>query len=492
MNRFRNCRYVEIQPTVVGHDADDWNRSMDNLNSQMVDLGEGCFFAGKASTYERGRPTLVFGNVSYVLKDVVDGFDYASFCVIHVPIGSVDIVPSREELGMTEKTQAYIATLAEKFKKRVDGRIQEYYKEHGMSKTFLFIRDSIGKLSDFKVNGKESFIRVKVTQSASWDSLKRRVTYIDTKREHPINYNTKVIVNYEDKVVRYKPRVREYVRTHRTPVVVIKDPAEVEKYCKHFEIDESTLPHLKDIAPPVINKSTYDSKGYRFTGLRQVNVYGEVYEAGEVDLTEIDEMYFVYRKGNKLYATYTDGEYLDEITNMSMIMHYKPWKTRDIYALTYRQVTQCEKSEIDMLNVKEVLDKEFDSVKFDLAARWYAWNQNTWEIQEFARNVLLLDIIPEIFHFTVDYESSVEYSEFINGQQLYIDLNYGYEIIQKYVRMVNSFMNTDAGRMMRMIRHTYNSDKPSKEFIEVMLISAGEYVKAKAEQDANKDDNSDT
>jgi HSP90 family molecular chaperone len=102
------CRYVDVLPTIVGYDKEKWNESLKVYKDTVVDLGEGCFIEKEHTYYPNLK--VVFGNVAYPtnirLNDVIK-----SNCLIHIPIGSVDIVPSREELRMSEKTINYLKTL---------------------------------------------------------------------------------------------------------------------------------------------------------------------------------------------------------------------------------------------------------------------------------------------------------------------------------------------------------------------------------------------
>lgn len=484
------CRYVSIKPTVVGHDKDSWDATFKEFERETVDLGNGCYFAGCSEYSKKGKPVLVFGNVSYVLNSYMEEFNYNSVPVMHVPIGSVDIVPSREELAMTDKTLDYINTIASTFRKQVDAHIQDYYNEHGFIDSINFVSSKIGRVADFPINGKSVSTKIIVTHKA-YSDVYSKLKYTELNDMMGVTYEHNVILNFEEKVKRFKPRVREYASDHRGTVVVINDPVEAKKYCDHFEIDINTLTHLKDIEPPQLNTSTFDVKGYRFTGLRKVDRYGNQIECGDVDLTEIETLHYVYRKNKKIFRSYDSSEYTNEcFHDLTSVLCNSKWKNTEVYALTYRQVKQCIKAGIETINILDHISENVDKDILDKSAKYKAFKENEYMFMGFNKNILILDILPEEFHFIHELETSEEYKAFQGEGSLYIDMKLDNGLVDTYDTQLQKVLKGDVGAFFNMVNRSYGQ-RLSQNMIDIVLTALGESVKEKqikAELDAKNED----
>jgi hypothetical protein len=102
----RLCRYYPRDLTVVGL-PEGWSAE----RKQYQYSGEG--WAASLTQSGRGNLTVVMGNVPYVITDLMTvGLDYYAThgldLRLTVPIGAVDIVPSREALKMTDRTKQVI------------------------------------------------------------------------------------------------------------------------------------------------------------------------------------------------------------------------------------------------------------------------------------------------------------------------------------------------------------------------------------------------
>ena len=480
------CRYVTIKPTVIGHDKTSWDNTFTEFERETVDLGNNCSFGGVPEYGDKGKPILVFGNVSYKLNRFIDEFNFIHIPVMHVPIGSVDIVPSREELAMTDKTLDYINTIGETFRVQVNAHIQAYYTEHGFIDTINYVTKYVGRVSDFPINGKRLSVKVNITHKASNDTYSNKVKYNEMYSEYGVTYQHNVLLNFEEKVKRFKPRVREYALNNRGTVVVINDPVEAMKYCDHFEIDISTLTHLKDITPPALKTSTFDLKGYRFTGLRKLNRYGSQIECPELDMSDFDTIHYVYRKNSKLFRKYAEGVYSNECScEIELILRDSVWNTTDVYALTYRQVQQCIKAGVETVNI---IDHVFETVDLDIldkTARYIAFDNNSYKFNKFENNILMLDIIPEMFHFMFDIKNSEEYKAFNSKGRLYMKLKLGTDLITKYEREISNILQGDVGAFFNMFNHSY-SNNLSDEMIDIILTQLGVVTKQRLEAEAEK------
>lgn len=82
-------------------------------------------------------------------ENPIDFFDYGTKIVFNVPIGSVDLVASRESLSYTEKTKDYIKDCCSKFIEELKEYLIEYSKnvsEYERSKYAFYLRIPVSKL----------------------------------------------------------------------------------------------------------------------------------------------------------------------------------------------------------------------------------------------------------------------------------------------------------------------------------------------------------
>lgn len=113
----KQLKYFPVKPNITGGEG----------TVEFIELPQGWetqdYFYTDTSTdsYSGNESNVVMGNVSYVLNK--HAFDYSYYdlfskrLTIRVPIGAVDIPPSREHLEMTPKTKAYIENVLDRIKK---------------------------------------------------------------------------------------------------------------------------------------------------------------------------------------------------------------------------------------------------------------------------------------------------------------------------------------------------------------------------------------
>jgi hypothetical protein len=452
------CRHVEIKPTITGYDREQWERDLKSYSDACIRLGDDCIL--DPVDHRNSKLTVVFGSVAYPVNRSLSGFQYRHNAIMHIPTGSVDIVPSREELRMTEKTIKYLDTLAPRFQAHVQEKIDETYKNKGFIGACEYI-NSIFSGNAPKIKGKEQFIKLKISQVARFD-YNNRFKHVVKDAETVVDVHTGVVLNFEAAVTRSKTRLKYIVQNNSNPrvsTVVITDKEEAKKYCEHFEVDISTLKHLKDIEPPKATQSG-GIKNDRFTGIRTI-VRGESLKCEDVDMSKIDTMLFVYRNGTKLFA---DNTHSQEIDNIQLILNHNPWKDKTIYTLTSRQYAQCKEYGVDMVNLMDDVSEKFNKDEFDKQIRIDLLNNNFHITRDIPADILP-KILPAEFQSVVNIRSISNQSTI---HQLYKHLGYGQEIITKHETTMKTFISSDVGKLVSMFGRNYCTN-PSKKFISKLL-----------------------
>ena len=200
----------------------------------------------------------------------------------------------------------------------------------------------------------------------------------------------------------------------------------------------------------------------RFTGIRVVNDYGKIEKSGDLDLSEVDTMFFVYRKHNKLFR---DDAYENVIANLSTILIYAPWNKETVYALTARQYKQCVDRGIEMLNLMDEVEKAFNPKEFIKLVRKDIMDRNR-TMMSLVPSEVLTKLLPRQFHTEIDAQSN----RVSSSHRLYERIGYGENILQRYQRLMNGFINSEIGRLLTTISKQYYN-APSKEFT-AKLITA--------------------
>lgn len=450
------CRHVEIQPTITGYDPVQWNADLKAYTDSCIHLGDNCMF--DTAEQRNAKLTVVFGSVSYPVNRTIAGFSYRHNAIMKIPTGSVDIVPSREELRMTQKTIDYIDTLAKRFHTQVQKRIDEVYKNEGFISACKYV-NTIFTGNSPKINGKDQHIKLKLSQMARFD-FNNKFKYVIPTSETMIDVHTKVVLNFEESLTRLKPRLRYLCQSSKNPrntVVIISDVEEAKKYCEYFEVDMATLTHLKDVEPPKEVKNGH-IKNDRFTGIRIVSRGTTTLRCEDVDMSEINTMFFVYRNGSKLFA---DSEYTQEIEIIQEIIKCEPWNKEPIYTLTARQYKECKEYGIELINLMDHIREKYNQAEFDeqvrrdiLSANYIITRNLPAEIQA--------KILPPQFRSLVPVDA-VKGGTAVALKNIYTQLDYGNEIVTKHESAMKSFLNSDVGRLAHTICNHYNA--PSKGFI---------------------------
>ena len=461
------CRHVEIQPTIIGYDQVQWDNDLKTHSTACISLGDNCWF--DPMELRQAKLTVVFGSVAYPVNINIFKASYRHNVVMHIPIGSVDIVPSREELRMTEKTIKYLNTLAPRFETRVQEQINDVYKTQGFIGACTYV-NTIFRANAPKINDKEQFIKLNVAQSAKFN-YNNVFKYVAVESERVIDINTRVILNFEQSLPRYKARLRHLLESpdsNRNTIVVLTSDVEAKKYCEHFEVDIATLTHLKDVVLPKKVTPSNGIKNDRFTGIRTIN-YGRGYTCTDVDLSKIETMFFVYRNGNNVFA---DKEHTREIENIQVILGYEPWNNLTIYALTSRQYKQCAEYGFDMVNLMDDVNAKYDEVDFDEQARRDILIAYKSTMPDIPPNILD-KLLPPEFASLVSKPATVKTN---NTYQLYRKLGYGQEIHTKHQASMSAFNNSDVGKLILTLS---DYKRPSAAFISklmAMVINSPELI----------------
>jgi len=120
----KQLRFFPVKPKITGGEG----------SIRFEDMPDGWdtgtyFYRKGDDTYYHRSSYVVMGNVAYDLDS--SQFDYSlrdvfsRGLIIKVPIGAVDIPPSREHLEMTPRTKAYIVSVVETIKKDYSDNIQK-------------------------------------------------------------------------------------------------------------------------------------------------------------------------------------------------------------------------------------------------------------------------------------------------------------------------------------------------------------------------------